>query len=628
MTLSLLDIDALREGWDFEAKKAAGRDGRGKLPDDFWPTYSAMANARGGKIVLGVKERQDGSFEVHGVAEPERVVRELWDLLQNRNKVSENLLTEADVSIDELQERRIIAVSIPRARREQRPVFIDGNVWTGTFIRVHEGDRRLDRERVRRMLAEADRSRPVDSRVLAGLGLDAFDPDTIRQYRSALASRKADHPFLREEEKDFLERVGAWGRDLETDRDGPRVAGILAFGREHAIRDAFPYFMLDYQRQSSGAAVPERRWDDRVAPDGTWNANLLQFYWRVFPRVVEGLEIPFDLGEGGVRKAETQVHEALREALVNALIHADWEARLGVQIVRRLGGFSLRNPGILLLPAELIRLGGTSECRNPGLQHIFNLIGLGERAGSGFPAIVQAWRSQHWRAPSIEEDLDLGCTSVLLSMTSLMPPEVMAELELRFGRSFSTADEVARLALATAAIEGRVTNRRIQELAEKHPRDITSMLHDLVEADLLDPHGDRRGAWYTVRGWDEGPVDSSQSPVDSSQSPVDSSQSPVDSSQSPVDSSQSPVDSFPGRNEGGRLAASPAGNPLGLARWAPREKVEEAIIEFCRQDYRTLAEIAAALDRKPSTIRKNYLYPLVRRGLRIQSGPTVRTRHT
>ena len=42
---SLDEIDALREGWDFEAKAARGRDGLGALPHEFWPTYSAMANA-------------------------------------------------------------------------------------------------------------------------------------------------------------------------------------------------------------------------------------------------------------------------------------------------------------------------------------------------------------------------------------------------------------------------------------------------------------------------------------------------------------------------------------------------------------------------------------------------------
>jgi hypothetical protein len=45
-TWTLDATDASREGWDFETKEADHRDGRSMLPEDFWPTYSAMANSR------------------------------------------------------------------------------------------------------------------------------------------------------------------------------------------------------------------------------------------------------------------------------------------------------------------------------------------------------------------------------------------------------------------------------------------------------------------------------------------------------------------------------------------------------------------------------------------------------
>lgn len=49
-------LDTLREGWDFEAKLAGGRDGRGALLDSIWETYSAMANTEGGLVLLGAKD--------------------------------------------------------------------------------------------------------------------------------------------------------------------------------------------------------------------------------------------------------------------------------------------------------------------------------------------------------------------------------------------------------------------------------------------------------------------------------------------------------------------------------------------------------------------------------------------
>ena len=60
------------------------------------------------------------------------------------------------------------------------------------------------------------------------------------------------------------------------------------------------------------------------------------------------------------------------------------------------------------------------------------------------------------------------------------------------------SEESARLALATASTEGRVTNSRLKELSNRHSRDLTFLLTDLVEKGFLDPHDQRRARWYTV----------------------------------------------------------------------------------------------------------------------------------
>ena len=53
-----------------------------------------------------------------------------------------------------------------------------------------------------------------------------------------------------------------------------------------------------------------------------------------------------------------------------------------------------------------MRLGGESDPRNKALMKMFNLINIGERAGSGVPNIFNVWADEGWEEPVIEERFD------------------------------------------------------------------------------------------------------------------------------------------------------------------------------------------------------------------------------
>jgi ATP-dependent DNA helicase RecG len=93
---TLDDVTNLSESVDVECKLAAGADGKGRLPREFWPTYSAFANTRGGVILLGVRE-DSGRFTLHGVDEADRVITDLFNTVNNPDKVSINLLADTHV---------------------------------------------------------------------------------------------------------------------------------------------------------------------------------------------------------------------------------------------------------------------------------------------------------------------------------------------------------------------------------------------------------------------------------------------------------------------------------------------------------------------------------------------------
>ena len=580
-----MDFGALHEGWDVEVKKAGGRDGRGAIPSALWETYSAMANSQGGVIILGAEERPDGTFQILGIGDPERVERDLWNCLYDRNKVSVNLLDRERARREAVDGKTLLILKVPRARRSERPVFINNNPLTGTYVRGYDGDRRCAPEEVRRMLADADVDHPRDSRILSRYSLADLDPASLSAYRQLFQSRSPGHPFLREKDQGFLQKLGAWKSDRETGEEGPTLAALLMLGREEAIREELPQFHLDYRELPvEGGGI---RWLDRVTLDGTWPGNVFGFYHQVMPKLVAGLKVPFHLEPDLLRRDETHVHEALREALVNSLVHADYATPRGIRVFRKPDGYEFLNPGTLLLPIEQIRSGGTSESRNPTLQHMFRMVGIGEKAGSGFPAILQAWREQHWRAPLLEEDVEQYETRLHLTMASLFPDATIQDLGRRFGDRFRHLEESARLALATAWTEGRVTNSRLKELSNRHSRDLTVLLTDLVEKGFLDPHDERRARWYTVAGERSSVQSAEQSSV----------QSVVSSVQSPAIEAE------------GELLAQ-----IAQKRWTRRQDMKNAVLLICRGRFVTAAEMASTLGRSAETLRTHYLGRMVEAG--------------
>lgn len=68
MDFDLKKFDEYRENNRLEVKKA-----KGGLPNSLWDTYSSMANCYGGIILLGVIEKEDGSFATTGLKDVEKL---------------------------------------------------------------------------------------------------------------------------------------------------------------------------------------------------------------------------------------------------------------------------------------------------------------------------------------------------------------------------------------------------------------------------------------------------------------------------------------------------------------------------------------------------------------------------
>ena len=494
MNLTSEDILVLRETDNVEFKKASGKDGKGELPNSFWDTYSAFANTDGGDIFLGIEENQDKTIKISGIQNPEQIIQRLFDLANNRQKVSSNLIDKNSIETLIIDNKKIIRIHIARASRKLRPVYTGENPLKGSYRRRNEGDYLIEESAIKRMLAEQGED-SADARILSAFGIDDLDLETLAAYKNVFAARMPTHPFLGLPIIEFLRSIGAWNRDREEKVEGLTLAGLLMFGKLRSILDAVPSYIVDYQERPEAKA--ENRWIDRITTDGSWSGNLYDFYRKVYPKITQDLKIPFKL-EGATRIDETPIHEALREAFVNALIHADFLCRVSILVVKRPDMFVFRNPGLMRIPIEQALQGGVSnsDCRNRNLQKMFQFIGACEQAGSGIPKIYQNWKQQHWRNPKIIEKPDPEQTIFELHMFSLLPQEDVEKLDKKFGDKFRKLPELERVALIFAETDGNVDHKRLKEISPEHPADISKALNHLVKNGFLSTGGAGRGMSY------------------------------------------------------------------------------------------------------------------------------------
>ena len=151
---TLADIKALKETWQVECKLAQGRDGYGSLPEDIWETYSAFANTQGGDIFLGLRERGPGDYQLAGIPNAAKVVKQLIEGLENPRVVSANILCIDSIGILNIDGKDIIHIHVPKAPIYLRPIYIGSDVINGSYVRSQSADIRLDPERVRRFQAK------------------------------------------------------------------------------------------------------------------------------------------------------------------------------------------------------------------------------------------------------------------------------------------------------------------------------------------------------------------------------------------------------------------------------------------------------------------------------------------
>ena len=450
--IDLNHLEQYRENNRIEAKRALGG-----LPHSIWETYSSFANTLGGIILLGVVEHKDKTLHTVNLPDPEELVSEFWEIVRNPKLTSVNILSANDVRIEEVNGDRIIVITVPRAERFYKPVYVDGNP-VNTYRRSGEGDYRCTQEEYQAMVRDAAYA-TQDMQKLEQYNVIVLDFESVRKYRERVHESHPNHFWEALDDEDFLFKIGAVNIGEQGKRH-PTAAGLLMFGTAEIIKEIYPDYLLDYREADY----------QLVSVSGDWSGNVFDFYEAVYGRLKPALP-------------DNPVRMAAREALANCLVNADYYGEGGVVIIRREDRIVLSNPGDFRIEVAAAKSGGFSDPRNGLLMKMFNLIDIGDSAGSGIPNIFYTWKQHGWSEPTIKQTVHPNRIEFLLPLMKRGDKVTRIKQEGKNAEMKSALKRAMIIDYLTDHAEGSF--EELTKLLGVKPSNTKKLLDDLIEEGIV-----------------------------------------------------------------------------------------------------------------------------------------------
>lgn len=482
----------LKEDHERECKLATGG-----LPESIWKTYSSFANTNGGTILLGIKEHRD-SFTVEGLTDKQiiKYQKDFWSTLNDRNKVSKNILLNHHVNPVPVGDKQILRIDVPAADRHDKPVYIGTDPMTGTYKRDYEGDFLCTEEAVRAMFAD-QRDVSGDIEVIDEMGLDALNQDTIKGYRIIFEQLHSGHPWNALENDEFLMKLRAVAKNKKGTLS-PTIAGLLFFGEAYHITEVFPNYFLDYREECDDKAV---RWLFRThSNEGDWSGNIYDFFCKVRTRMDDEVAVPFANRRDGYRVDRVDVHDALEEALANAIAHANYYGRRGILVIKKGKVLTISNPGTIRVTKEEFYAGGNSDPRNPNILKMFGFVNVGERAGSGVDKIMTAWKEQNWKEPEFDfsERSDRVTLKLEVGQVVYIPGAADIRNENTDQAELKSMSKEERI-LEYIRQNGNISTQKVMELCNYKSRTgARNLLEKLIKSGKIEKVGENTNTIYTI----------------------------------------------------------------------------------------------------------------------------------
>lgn len=515
---------------------------------------------------------------------------------------------------EEINGKIVMGVFIDEAQPDQKPVYIKSKgLPKGAYRRIGSADHRCTDDDLT-TLFQGRSTRQYDGTVLPDTGLRNLSEEAIRAYRRERRKRDPDAPELEWNDEELLRSL----RLVREDTNGTlrfTVAGLLLFGSRAAVRDFFPVARVDYIRVQGRTWVPDAR-DRFTSLD--MHGPIFETIYKAEAAIMDDLPVAFSLPEGSMHRVDKPVipRDVIREALVNALMHQDYQANSPMQIIRYSNRIEFRNAGFSLKPEEELGTPG-SALRNPKLAGVLHQTRLAETKGSGITTMRRLMHEADLTPPTFVSDRANNTFTATLLLHHFLSAENLEWLSnfdhLDLGRE-------DKQALVFARETGRVANADFRNLNDTDTLTASAALRRLREAGLLEQHDKGSATYYTPT---EQLLNATATPgEDVAMTPPSGEMTPVPGEMTPPSGEMTPPNDEHAQAFEGKRQALPAELKEeldALPGWLSREDLRALLLRLCRLQPWTAEELARLVDRSQKNLVRRHLTPMVEEGVLVRA---------
>ncbi len=417
-------------------------------------TLCAFANTKGGILYIGISD----NGKVKGINLDNETIKTIAD------KITSLLGIHPEIEVEKREGKEIIKISV---KPSPIPIAFNGKYYE----RVGNTTREMNTERLKEFLLKGTN---WDGLINKDANFDDIDKETIRLFiRKARSTGRLTIFEENTDIKTIFEHLKLSVRGKLTN------ASLILFGK-----DPQKYFINAVLR------IVRLKNETTIVGDRLITGNL-------FNQVVQGEEAikNFINVRYEIKKLEREeIWEyplpAIREALINALIHRDYfKSNVQTQVKIFDDYFWFYNIGGLPegITLEELKKPHSSVPRNPLVVHIFYLAGLIEEVGSGIGRIINSLKLQGLPEPEFKEE--------------------MSGFSVRFYKDIYTEENLRKMGLNERQIKavmyvkekGKITNKEYRELTGLSDEGSRLDLLKLLELGIFELRGKGRNAYYIIK---------------------------------------------------------------------------------------------------------------------------------